>query len=233
MKSKVGLIVGGSGALGSNVITVFKRHGWKLLNLDTRVNDTADANILISTEKRLQEQVQEIHARTKSFNQSFDSIICTAGGFEAGTVRDFDVLEKYERLDRMNAQSALLAGHLAAHYLGEQGFLCLTGAAKVFEGPVNWAYAYGITKQATHAMVLHLAERVDIPKSSSVCCILPTMIDTEANRDAMPNEDTSSWLPPEKVGELLRSWAEGENRPENGSFAKLNYKNQCVVPEFI
>jgi len=49
----------------------------------------------------------------------------------------------------------------------------------------------------------------------------------------MPNEDKSGWLPPEKIAEVLRSWAEGENRPENGSFAKLNYKNQCVVPEFL
>ena len=78
----------------------------------------------------------------------------------------------------MNAQTALLTGHLASHYLGEQGFLCITGAAKVFEGPVNWAFAYGLTKQATHSLALHLAEKTDIPKSSSVCCILPTMIDT-------------------------------------------------------
>ena len=51
------------------------------------------------------------------------------------------------------------------------------------------------------------------------------MIDTPANRDSMPNEDKSSWLPPEKIGELVRGWADGENRPENGSFAKLEYKN--------
>ena len=49
----------------------------------------------------------------------------------------------------------------------------LTGAAAAFEGPVNYAFAYGMTKQATHALALHLAERDDIPKSSSVCCILP------------------------------------------------------------
>ena len=76
-----------------------------------------------------------------------------------GTVRDSDLFEKYDRLDRMNTQSALLTAHLAAHYLGEQGFVCLTGAAKVFEGPVNWAFAYGLTKQATHSLVLHLAEK--------------------------------------------------------------------------
>ena len=36
-----------------------------------------------------------------------------------GTVRDHDIFEKYEKLDRMNAQSALLSAHLAANYLGE------------------------------------------------------------------------------------------------------------------
>jgi hypothetical protein len=49
----------------------------------------------------------------------------------------------------------------------------------------------------------------------------------------MPDADTSSWLPPEKIGELLRAWSDGENRPDNGSFAKLIYKNGTVVPEFV
>lgn len=49
----------------------------------------------------------------------------------------------------------------------------------------------------------------------------------------MPDADKSSWLPPEKIAELVRAWADGENRPENGSFAKLEFKNLTVVPEFL
>ena len=49
----------------------------------------------------------------------------------------------------------------------------LTGAATVFAGPVNYAFGYALSKSTTHALVLNLAERVDIPKTSSVCCILP------------------------------------------------------------
>ena len=90
-----------------------------------------------------------------------------------------------------------------------------------------------MTKQTTHSMVLHMSERVDIPKSSSVCCILPGTIDTTANQASMPDEDKTNWLPPQKIAEVLRAWADGENRPENGSFAKLSYLNQCVVPEFL
>lgn len=53
MKSKVGLIVGGSGALGSSVLTVFKRHGWKFLNVDVRANEKADANFIIQPDIKL------------------------------------------------------------------------------------------------------------------------------------------------------------------------------------
>lgn len=49
----------------------------------------------------------------------------------------------------------------------------------------------------------------------------------------MPDADKSEWLPPSQIGELIRGWAAGENRPENGSFAKLNYKNGTIVPEFL
>jgi hypothetical protein len=59
------------------------------------------------------------------------------------------------------------------------------------------------------------------------------MIDTQANREAMPEADISTWLPPNKIAELVYSWADGNNCPENGSFAKLNYKNGSISPEFL
>ena len=90
-----------------------------------------------------------------------------------GSVKEKEVFEKYQKLDQMNLQSALLTSHLATKFLGQQGMLTLTGAAAVFDGPVNYAFAYGLTKSATHALVLQMAERTELPKSSSVNCILP------------------------------------------------------------
>jgi hypothetical protein len=49
----------------------------------------------------------------------------------------------------------------------------------------------------------------------------------------MPDSDKSTWLPPEKLAELIRAWSDGENRPINGSFAKLEFKNGIVLPEFV
>mgnify|MGYP006121896793 CR=1 FL=1 len=107
-----------------------------------------------------------------------------------------------------------------------------TGAAAVFEGPVNFAYGYALSKAATHHLALQMAERTEIPESSTVCTIMPQILDNAANREAMPDADFSEWAPPDKVAELIRTWCEGDNRPVNGSFAKLCYENGCIVPEF-
>ena len=47
MKSKYGLIVGGSGALGTKVLSTFKKGGWKLINVDFKKHEEADANIIL------------------------------------------------------------------------------------------------------------------------------------------------------------------------------------------
>ena len=54
----------------------------------------------------------------------------------------------------------------------------LTGAHAVFEGPVNFAYAYAMTKSSTHALALNLAQRTEIPESADVITILPQVVDT-------------------------------------------------------
>ncbi len=57
MKSKLGLIVGGSGALGRSVVTVFKSKGWRRLNIDLAPNTEADLNLLLDSQKRIQDQI--------------------------------------------------------------------------------------------------------------------------------------------------------------------------------
>ena len=59
------------------------------------------------------------------------------------------------------------------------------------------------------------------------------MIDTPENREAMPTSDFNTWAPPEKIAGLLKMWAEGTNRPKNGSYAVLKRINGSVVPEFV
>lgn len=129
----------------------------------------------------------------------YDAILCVSGGFAMGSIKDSNIFQVYEEQDKVNFQSALLAGHLATKCLNEHGMLMFTGAAAVFEGPVNYAYAYYIAKSATHALALQMSERKEIPTTSSVITILPQVLDTPTNRGSMPDADFSTWAPTENV----------------------------------
>ena len=231
--SKASLIVGGNGALGRSVVTAFKRSGWRVASMDLVSNGDADKNIVIQKDHSLKDQLVSIKADCQAFSKEYDSIICVAGGFGISNIKDANILEAYEEQDRINFQPALMTAHLATEQLSAQGMLMFTGAAAVFEGPVNFAYAYYIAKSATHSLALQMSERKEIPESASVITILPQVIDTPANREAMPNEDHSKWAPPTGIATMINQWAAGENRPENGSFAKILYGNGVVHPEFL
>lgn len=45
--SKKSLVLGGSGALGKAMVSVFKNKGWGVMSLDLFKNEAADANILL------------------------------------------------------------------------------------------------------------------------------------------------------------------------------------------
>lgn len=127
-----------------------------MTSLDMAANDEANANILV-TKDPMKDQARFLLDESMKASKLYDSIICVSGGFNLSSVKDSDIFEKYEQMDRMNFQTALLAGHIASHTLNSKGFLALTGAAAAFTGPVNYAYAYAMTKAATHALALNLA----------------------------------------------------------------------------
>lgn len=215
------------------MVDSFRNGGWKVVSCDVTNNANANSNVLVQPDQPMKLQVGGLMKSTMAEANQYDAILCVAGGFGCSNIQDDNIFEAYEEQDRINFQTALLAGHFASHLLAPQGLLMLTGAAAVFEGPVNFAYAYAMSKASTHALALNLAQRTEIPESSSVCTILPQVIDTPANREAMPDADMSEWAPPDKIASLVRQWAEGENRPLNGSFAKLEYKNATVFPTFL
>lgn len=53
MLSKTGLIVGGSGQLGKHVVDVFKRKGWRIMNMDFTAHDKADSNFILNKDSKI------------------------------------------------------------------------------------------------------------------------------------------------------------------------------------
>ena len=100
-----------------------------MVSADVTANTESDQNIIFNKDAPTKDNAKALVEQAAQHSQQYQSIICVAGGFDVGEVNDSDVFEKFERLDKMNFQSALMAAHLATRQLSDQGFLLFTGAA--------------------------------------------------------------------------------------------------------
>ena len=91
------LVVGGSGALGKSVVSAFKKINWNVTNIDVVNNQDADSNLLVDPLINIgQENSSKIIPLLK--DKKFNSIICTAGGWTGGEIKDTTVFESVNKM---------------------------------------------------------------------------------------------------------------------------------------
>lgn len=199
MLSKKILCIGGSGQLGAAVLNALKPY--QITNVDFKPNDCATSNLLLQSQSTPQQNNQYVIESLKKNPISFDAIVVTAGGWAGGSIKDDDYLQKYEQMINMNLVPTLLAGHLATKFLAPYGLVMLTGAAAVFKEPQPEMIAYSLAKTGVHSLALNLAEKLlEKGQDQRVITILPEIIDTVTNREAMPKANFFSWSKPQQIG---------------------------------
>lgn len=100
--AKSTLILGGNGALGRAVVSSFKSSGWRVASMDLVDNKEADLSIQVSADHHMKEQAAHLLAQSKDFSQHYDSIICVAGGFDVGNIKDTTIFENFAHQDKIN-----------------------------------------------------------------------------------------------------------------------------------
>jgi dihydropteridine reductase len=226
MSQKKCLIIGGAGALGKSVINEFRKNSiWKILNIDFKNNQNAHYNYQIQQSLKGEELKNIRNYSEQTFNpeKTCDCIINVAGGWNGGDLKDDNLINTLDQMINMNLYSTMLATYLAKHLLknkkGENSTLILTGANAVYSDLNPGMIGYHLSKQAVHHLTELLVKKEEM-KHSKIITILPTVIDTEANRKGMPDSDFSKWTKPEVIASKIRKWAEGQDKVE-GAFYKF------------
>ena len=190
------VVVGGAGALGRAVCAALRGAQWQVASVDLRASGEAAVSFAAPSDAKLREWARP----------GLDAVVCVAGGFEMGGLEAAEGDALARKMFDMNAASSLGAAQLAVRSLTENGLLVLTGAQTAFAGRTGFAVGYGMSKAAVH----HLAGDVGAAFRGSgrrVVCMLPTTIDTPANRAAMPDADFSKWTRPEAIAQQVLAWA--------------------------
>jgi NAD(P)-dependent dehydrogenase (short-subunit alcohol dehydrogenase family) len=151
---------------------------------------------------------------------ALDASIHIVGGFAAATIDETsraDFVAQFE----LNAVTAFLCCREAVgHMHRADGGRIVNIAARPAEQPVGGMLAYTTAKAAVASLTQCLAAEV-VDKRILVNAILPSILDTPANRAAMPEADFDSWPKPAEVAEIIAFLAGPTNRLTSGALVPV------------
>jgi NAD(P)-dependent dehydrogenase (short-subunit alcohol dehydrogenase family) len=199
---RVVLIAGASGALGTVVTQAFLEAGASVAAV-SRSGSEISADLTRPGEAA--RAVQTVLSRFKRL----DVLLHLAGGFEGGTPVAQTDDGVWTRMFDLNLNAAFYCARAAlpAMIEAKYGRIVAIGSKTAVE-PVATLAAYGASKAALVALIRTIALEV---KRSGVTAnvVLPSVIDTPANRAANPGIDFSRWVTPESIARL-RLWLASE-----------------------
>lgn len=136
-----------------------------------------------------------------------------------GPIVDTD-LSTWDRLMAMNATTCFLCCREAAKAMGERPGRIVNVAARPVLVPSADVAAYAASKAAVAALTRSLSEEL-ASRSIWVNAVVPSIIDTPANRSAMPDADHSKWPDPTEIAETIVFLASPQNATTRGALVPV------------
>jgi NAD(P)-dependent dehydrogenase (short-subunit alcohol dehydrogenase family) len=198
--ARTALITGATGGLGGAVVDRFAQEGWSVLGVDKREGEDRENVRFVTADLFDPEQVAHAVAQA---GPDLRAVVNLVGGFaQGGRVHETPV-EEFEAQLRLNLRPAYLMCAAALPVLlraGGGAIVCVSSRAAV--QPFAGAAGYITGKAAVLAFVdaLHAEYRGDGVRANA---IMPSTIDTPANRRSMPDADFDTWVKPEEIARVI------------------------------
>ena len=210
---KVALVAGGTGGLGRAVSLAFLEQGCNVA-VTYRRQEEWDAlqSAAGASKERLEGYGVDVtdEAAVTGMIESLlgkhgriDALINTVGGY-AGGVRLWELdTRAFEQMLALNLRSGFILSRAVVPVMLKQGHGSIVNvASKAAFDHAAGAAPYAASKAAAVAMMDSLA--ADLKGTGvRVNSILPSIIDTEANRKAMPKSDFAKWPKPEDIARVI------------------------------
>ncbi len=212
-EGRVVLVAGGTGGLGRAVTLAFLEEGAKVvatyrkqeeldaLKIAAGVNTTQldGFAIDVTDEAAVRQLIEKIVGKYRRL----DAMVNAVGGY-AGGMKLWELETKvFEQMLALNLRSGYALSRAAVRAMLKEGHGAIVNvASKAAVDHAGGAAAYAASKSAAVALLDSLAE--DLKGSGvRVNTILPSIIDTEANRKAMPKADFAKWPKPEDIARVI------------------------------
>ena len=224
MASRSIVVTGGFGALGRAVAKAFADQGHTVSRVDF-APAAPDSNpggwdfpgVDSSDSAACEKVLADICAQAGGV----DVLINIAGGFAWEALEDGS-LDTWQRLYTMNVLTAatMSKASLAALKQSTAGRIINIGAGGAVKADAGLG-AYAASKAGVHRLTEALAAELN-DSAVTVNAILPSIIDTPVNRSAMPDADTSDWVQPEAIADVILFLASMAARSISGALIPVS-----------
>jgi len=224
---KVAIVTGGTGALGRQIVEKLAREGLKVYvpsrtlqefnsvfdrSQDTDTDDFKLKRIFsfvcdATDENSVKEFVENVSIQEKG---SIDYLINTVGGISANeNVIDLST-ETLDKMISLNLKSAFYFTRESLKVMKSKNYgrIISIGAIAGLE-PTPGRFAYSFSKAGVINLMDTISEEM---KEFNIRCntIIPSIIDTPANREWGSDEDIKKWVKPEEIAEIIYDFVSDE-----------------------
>ena len=223
------IVTGGAGALGTALVARLIEAGAvchvPCLNeaeaARFRLRDHKQVTVTITGSLAEEAAIEKLYRGMPSLWAS----IQTVGGFAAAPLRETDLATIRQQLD-MNLLSCILCCRAAVRAMtGAGGRIVNVAARPALEWRTGAGMtAYAASKAGVAALTAALAEEV-AKDGILVNAVAPSIMDTPANRQAMPKADYALWPKVDEVAATIAFLASPENRVTRGAIVPVYGKS--------
>jgi NAD(P)-dependent dehydrogenase (short-subunit alcohol dehydrogenase family) len=229
MKGRTIVITGGFGALGRGVAAAAAQRGASVAALDIGAAAPAslaertgpDALLLGGVDLSTAEGADKAMAAVKARFGRLDALVNIAGGFRWEKVEDGGAAT-WDAMFALNVKTALNASKAALPFLlaSGAGRIVNVGALSAVKAAAGMG-AYAASKSAVHRLTESLAEEMK-NRGVTVNAVLPSIIDTPANRADMPTANFDHWVKPADLAAVILFLASEEARAVTGALLPVD-----------
>jgi NAD(P)-dependent dehydrogenase (short-subunit alcohol dehydrogenase family) len=213
LAGRVAIVTGGTGALGQAVTLRLLADGATVAvpYAVEREREQLSQRVAAADRQRLivkPADVIDVTAMTAFADEvvaargKIDVVVAGVGGFAGGSLLETD-LETWKRMLDLNLTSAFSVARavVPAMVRARYGRVVVV-ASRAVVPPAGGFIAYTVAKAGVIAFTQALSQEVR-DQGITVNAVLPSTMDTPANRAAMPDSDRKGWVPVEAVADAI------------------------------
>jgi NAD(P)-dependent dehydrogenase (short-subunit alcohol dehydrogenase family) len=205
---RVVLITGASGALGEAVVEAFLSRGASVVGVARSMEKNGRERFHTVPADLTQTDGAEAAAK-EAFGLAgrIDVLVHVMGAFAGGAPVAETGEDTWDGMMNLNLRAAfLVARAVLPHMIKARYGRIVAVGSRVGVEPVAGLSAYGVSKAGLNSLIQTIAKEVR-DQGITANVVMPSTIDTAANRKAMPKADFSSWVQPASIAEQIVSLA--------------------------